>query len=147
MIRPRKDEVAQVVQLLESGDFETPEQLAGELLKRVYRMFQERDWEVWAHRSEGESLVLLFGPFVGDREAEKLAARAALGGRNVIFKLCSPAAMERRLDDPEQINCKCGHSKLLHEHDKAQRCYFGHMEGPERRQRWVSDCDCKGYAA
>lgn len=144
MITPRGSEIATIVKLLESEEYETAEDLAKEILKTAHSLFQERDWYIWINREA--TLTLLYGPFAQRREAEKCAERAGIGGENYTTKLLSPAAMDRRAEKYDAkrgaVLCSCGHDKGLHEHPKtAGRCMYGSFTN----QKWYSECDCKRY--
>lgn len=143
MIRPRKEETESVVQLLEAGEFETPQALAAEIIREVYRQFQARDWEIWVHRNAGMGL-LIHGPFTGDREAEKLASEAALGGENTVYKMHGPALIRSNLESiglDTAKRCSCGHLKGLHEHGKKMACQAGRYVN----RKWVRDCTCSQF--
>lgn len=140
MIRPQAAEVKAITALLEGEEFETSADLAKEIIRTTYRLFQEREWQIWVHREDG--MLLLWGPFTGDNEAAKAAASAGLGGENRIYKLGSVAAMKERVAELASGQCVCGHTKGLHQHEKASgKCVEGYMQG----QKWIYTCECKTY--
>lgn len=146
MIRPRRNEVEAIVELLEGESYETAAELAEAILKRTYLLFQEREWFAWIHRDRG--LSLFYGPFAGRSEAERFARDMGLGGENYTMKLYSVAALRERqaqVDKPVtgEPTCRCGHNRGLHEHPKTQgRCMYGHQGA---RKQHVSDCACKAF--
>lgn len=141
MIRPRRNEVKAIVELLEDEGYETAEALATEILKRTYVLFGEREWFIWAH-GDRDGQLLLYGPFAQQREAVKLATQAALGGENRVYRVFPPAPLARRLSESRTAGrCQCGHLAGLHEHDKSSQCWAGQMVG----RKWTRTCPCQGY--
>lgn len=86
-IRPRKDEIARVVALLEQDGFDTPEDMATELIKTVAELFAER--EAYAVGLDGISWF----PWWDARSAGKAAE--SIGGR--VGKVYPSGPLERRL--------------------------------------------------
>lgn len=73
-IAPRKDEWAPLVELLESGDFDTPESLAKAIVKQTYKTFLEREWFLTLVRLDPHTIAYGLSP------TETAARRLELGG-------------------------------------------------------------------
>ncbi|XVV02792.1 hypothetical protein ACQPW3_36420 [Actinosynnema sp. CA-248983] len=128
-ITPRKDEVAAVVELLESDGYNSADALAKDVIKKVAELFADREFYAWVHRFGPGQLQLAWGPFTSDAEVVKFAKKAALGGESMSLKLCSTGAFLERLGKNKTApsercaNPACGHIHGAHEHPKfGGRC-------------------------
>lgn len=88
-ILPKKSEVAVVVELLESGEYETPEALGHAIVKSVYLALAER--ESYAVAVDAKPFEF-FWPFFYEADAKRFSAQ--LGGpndeRRFLLKMRSP---------------------------------------------------------
>ncbi|WP_367135853.1 hypothetical protein [Saccharothrix sp. HUAS TT1] len=126
-ITPRKDEVAAVVQLLESDGYDSAEALAKDVIKRVAELFGDREFYAWVHRFGPGQLQLAWGPLTSDSEVLKLAKKASLGGESMSLKLYSTNGLLARIAEgniaPTEHCTDCGHPHGAHEHPKfGGRC-------------------------
>lgn len=71
MITPRKAEVAGVVALLESDQFDTPEQMAGQIIKLVADVLSQRTTHGVAVGMPGGKPALAIGPLYSVRDARR----------------------------------------------------------------------------
>lgn len=67
-ITPRAEEIAEVVAILESGDYDGPEAMAADLIKAVADLLWFRTW--WVLGARGKH-VANFGPFASRAEAAR----------------------------------------------------------------------------
>ncbi|MFY1620015.1 hypothetical protein [Micromonospora sp. WMMD736] len=70
---PRKEEVQPVIDLLESDDFDSAEDMAKALIREVVDMLWFRDWYVLGVSTGDGSLA--FGPFASEPEAKALGTK------------------------------------------------------------------------
>lgn len=123
-VTPRAAEVKAIVELLESSDFDSADDLAKAILKRTADLFAERDWYAWVWRENpGSFLQLAWGPYSSENEAKKASARVGLRGQFMTLPLYSTAALTNRLasDHPPSQLCKgCNHQHVSHQHPKIQ---------------------------
>ncbi|ONI83467.1 hypothetical protein ALI22I_33740 [Saccharothrix sp. ALI-22-I] len=119
-ITPRKNEVAAVVQLLESDGYDSAEALAKDVIKRVAELFADREFYAFVHRFGPGQLQIAWGPFTSDAEVVKFANKAKLGGEAMSLKLCSTGAFLARLGKnqiaPSERCATCNHPHGAHEH-------------------------------
>lgn len=85
-IRPRQDEWKPIAEMLESGDYDTPDSLAKAILQQAYHTLLQREWylNIVLLSAEGEKPVqVAYGLFASQAEAEK-AIRGATFKRMTI---------------------------------------------------------------
>lgn len=73
-LTPRAEEVAEIVAILESGDYDGPQDMAKDLLKKAAGLLWMRDWYVLGARGEQHAN---FGPFASEPEAVKFGNQLA----------------------------------------------------------------------
>lgn len=115
VIRPRADEVRQVVDLLESDEFDSPDAMAKELIKLCAGLLAER--ETYAVGEGG----IAWGFWHDARSAQKAAEQ--IGGQ--VAKVYPSGPLERRLaafevDSRRGFCPRCNHPWLAHI-DRAYR--------------------------
>jgi hypothetical protein len=146
-LTPRTHETDAVVEILDSGAFDGPAQMAGAIVKRVAQLVQERDGK------DGVGLYLvvlegaLFGPFYteGDAERWKDDAGENLRLRGRVLRLWAPttyALVEKH--SSRDTRCACGHAKEQHrEKKKGQGVQHAECGVWNRKAReW---CPCTNY--
>lgn len=127
-VTPRKAEVAEVVSLLESTDFDSADDLAKAIIKKVGELFSQRDWTCYAWRSSPEDgLVLAWGPLSSDSEVERLAKKVGLAGEHRSIKLYSTGRLLDGIVKGEagidKFCTTCNHPLGAHEHPgRAGKC-------------------------
>lgn len=132
-VTPRKDEVAAVVELLESDQYDSANALAKDVIKKVAELFAKRDWYAWVWREHPDAFQLAFGPLSSESEASRLAKKVGLGGQNMTLHLYSTAAvLSKHGELPPSLFCTtCGHPDHAHEVPRYNgRC-------------WIKKCGCK----
>lgn len=114
-IRPHKDEVAHIVGLLQSGDYETPEELASALIVAVANDLAKRDTYGVGMGLKSDDMVIPCGPFYDRRDAQRLVDSLVSDGlRGFIAPLRSP--IPRREELPPQNRCQgCSHAVQFHD--------------------------------
>lgn len=116
MISPQKNETDAVMEILESGEYETPKQMATAIVRRLSVLFEGRDSYGVGISLPTDDLVLPHGPYynIGDAKRTVEGARAR-GLKAFIAPLYGPA---KALPEVEVVardgNCKCGHPHELH---------------------------------
>ena len=127
-VTPRGTEVKAIVELLESGDFDSADALAKAVIKRTAELFAERDWYAWVYRESPDAFYIPHGPFSSDAEAKKFAGKYVemLIGEHMILPLYSTAGLVERLSQykvPSKFCANCTHSHVSHEHPRKNgRC-------------------------
>ncbi|OKI45088.1 hypothetical protein [Micromonospora sp. CB01531] len=97
-ITPRKEEVAAVVAVLESDQYDSAQAMAKAVIKEVAELLDMRDWVALTHRfGDNGQLGLNWGPFGSAIEAQRLADKLALGGRFSVVRLGSPGLLVANL--------------------------------------------------
>jgi hypothetical protein len=139
-ITPRKAEVQALVELLESDQYASADALAKAMFKRIYELFLDRDWHLYAFQWLSGGHPLLWGPFTSEAEVARFAAKMSLGpmGRHGVMSAFSPnRQLQIVLDadkkpDRNPICDECGHPKGLHEHKGAGgRCVWRNCKCPQ----------------
>jgi hypothetical protein len=121
-ITPRSDEVKAVVEILESGEFDGPEQMAKALIKEIGEWLQVRDWVALTHVWGDGRLGVNWGPFGSDAEATAAANKIAVGADKFrLVPIYSPARVMAAYDETRPkdrkgfcLNDACGHASWLH---------------------------------
>jgi hypothetical protein len=138
-INPRESEVAAVVYLMESGDYETPEALAKAIIATVAGELSHRTTQGVAAGFPGEPASLAAGPFYHKDDVQKFIEKA---------QECGLWARTARLSSPDCILdsdaleagfCECDHRKEQHV-VKVQKG----TAGPPQ-ECGIAECDCRGY--
>lgn len=147
-IRPRKEEIAKVTELLESGEYDTAASLAEAVIKEVFALLQQR--KTWALVTRDPGLpTAVYGPFAGQADAARFATRAQISATQMAYPVLPPSPLLERASEAPSVGreaalCdRCGHSRGLHDHTKTSRCLYGTYTG----RRFYSECDCKEFAA
>ena len=147
MITPRKEETGALVEIIDSGAFDTPEQMAGALFKRAAQLIQERDGKT----GTGLYLTVLegapFGPFYTAADAERFAktAEAELGLEGRTVRLWAPTTYD--LGEKHQHRteaCVCGHVRERHV-EKKRRQGVQHAECGVWDRKTRAWCPCKTF--
>ena len=115
LISPRKDEIQAVVSILESDEHESPEAMAGAIVRRLGQLFEERDAYGVGIGLPTDDVELAHGPFYNIGDAKRVVNEArARGLRAFIAPLFGPA--RALLDEEEALaqRCVCGHPRELH---------------------------------
>ncbi|MDH6462090.1 hypothetical protein M2302_002265 [Micromonospora sp. A200] len=92
-ITPRKDEVAAVVAILESDQYNSADAMAKAVIKEVAELLDMRDWVALTHRFGDGQLGINWGPFASESEALKLAGKVGINGKFGTVKLHSPGLL------------------------------------------------------
>lgn len=123
-LTPRKDEIRRVLEVLESADFESGEDMAKAVIKTVHELFEEREWTAlaWRDKPDGSSLSLAWGPFTSDTEATRFMKRLEVGGVAQPVTLYSVAMMEAHIARTAAGKAKfcpnCKHPVGTHLHER-----------------------------
>lgn len=124
-LTPRKDEVRRVLEVLESTDFESGQEMAKAVIKTVHEIFEEREWVALLWRDEkimGKGLGLSWGPFTSETEALRFAKRLEIGGTAAVLPLSSVAMMEAKIASTAAGKAKfcpnCDHPIGTHLHER-----------------------------
>lgn len=129
----RKDEIAAIAAILDSGDYEDSTELAKAVLHKAADLFALRDTHGVAYGLQTDSIWLHMGPYYDVRDANKAAAELqALGMRTATGRILSPVMPEH--EEPAANHCaNCGHAPQLH---NFQGCGIYLNKSKER-------CPCK----
>lgn len=126
-LTPRKDEVRRVMEVLESTEFTSGEDMAKEVIRTVHDLFLEREWTamLWRDpRVTGTDLCLAWGPFTSTTEAERFVKRLEIGGTARALPLSSVAMMEAHVAATAKGKAKfcpnCDHPVGTHLHERRQ---------------------------
>lgn len=139
-LTPRRDEVRRVMEVLESTDFTSGEEMAKAVIKTVHDLFEEREWTAlaWRDKSDGTGLSLAWGPFTSATEAERFAKRLDAGGVARAVPLASVSMMEAHIATTARGKAKfcpnCDHPIGTHLHERR----VGHC--------MVARCKCKSLS-
>lgn len=139
-LTPRKDEVRRVLEVLESPDFKSGEDMAKAVIKTVHELFEEREWTAlaWRDKPDGTGLSLAWGPFTSETEAIRFINRLDVGGVAQAVPLYSVAMMEAHVAKTsagKAKNCpNCNHPVGTHLHERK----VGHC--------MAKVCKCKSVA-
>ena len=123
-LTPRKEEVARIVAMLESTEFEDGPAMARAIIREVHSIFEERDWSAlaWRDNPDGTGLSLAWGPFTSDTEAMRFAKRLDVGGVARTVTLYSVHAMMETIEaataGKEKFCPNCGHPVGTHQHER-----------------------------
>lgn len=148
-VAPRKHEVEALVQLLESDEFTSADQMARKVLATAFELMAGRDWFVVASRldSDGPAPVVTYGFFATESAAMKAIEKNSLGlfGKTAILEVKSLLDRSDYLTAEEQarvdaLGCAaCDHSYEAHywpryPRDMCAVCgcrsYIGHVAEP-----------------
>lgn len=125
LITPRAEEVQLIVDILESGEFDSPQQMAKALLKQAADILSYRDWFALTHRYGAGQLGLNWAPFASHSEAARAAEKIAIGGLFSTVKLHSSGALLANATSSKRKGwCQtegCGHADWLHLQDRSSR--------------------------
>ncbi|MEU4155724.1 hypothetical protein [Actinoplanes sp. NPDC026670] len=117
-ITPRKDEVQQVVDILESDKYKSGDDMAKALIKAIGDILAMRDWVALTHRFSAGQLGINWGPFGSEIEARAAAEKIALNGSFATVKLYSPGTLLANVTSSKRKGwCQtagCGHADWVH---------------------------------
>ncbi|MET9862005.1 hypothetical protein ABZY93_22360 [Streptomyces smyrnaeus] len=139
-ITPRAQEVNRVVEILESGDFDGPKDMAKALLKEMADILAMRDSFALAHTWVDGTKGLNYGPFGTEGDAKKFGERLGGVGRTAhVVPLSSPEALIANQDGkkgwaPWCTDPECGHAPFAHS-----------MAAAARGECQVPGCPCAAY--
>ena len=104
-MRPKKDERATVAALLESGDYETADDMADAVLKTAWELLCRRQTYAIAIRVDGnpDGPTLLYGAYTDLGSAKRALKAVGSGGPAAIFKVLPSGVLSDRLI---QVNSK-----------------------------------------
>jgi hypothetical protein len=146
-ITPRKHETSAVVEILESGAFDNPDQMAGAIVKRVAQLLQERDGKDGTGLYQVSLEGAPFGPFYQEADAYRFAGAAydELRLRGRVTRLWTPTTYGLLTKHEERASsCSCGHAKEQHvERKKGQKVQ--HAECGVWVRKAADWCDCTSY--
>lgn len=107
---PRKNEVAVVVEILSSDEFDSPEDMAKAIIKGLSAELGLRQSYVVVHDS-----TRVWGPFYVKRDAEKFGGlMAAAGGSWAMAPMLGTSLPQQGVVDSSNPLCSCGHVRLVH---------------------------------
>lgn len=93
-ITPRKEEIAPVVEILESDDYASGEAMAKALIKLIADNLWMRDWYALGFKfREDDPFWLPYGPFSSEADAIATAKKYGPGGIARTVKLYSPGRL------------------------------------------------------
>ena len=100
-MRPKKDERAQVAALLESGEYETAEDMADAVLKTAWDLLCQRQTHTIAIRVDGNPAgpTLLYGPYTDLGSAKRALKTVGSGGQAALFKVLPSGVLDDRLTE------------------------------------------------
>lgn len=130
---PRGEEVAAVVELLESPEFDSSYDMASAIVKRLSWVLSMRD---------GHAVVsgnrLLFAPYYDEAEATKVAA---LVGDGKVVTAWSPGTVLAKYDSTTGVKwtgfCTCSHPKAMHLSEGSSRGKCGYT--------YSDECECRKF--
>lgn len=123
-LRPRKEEKAAVLAILESTEYGSGEEMAEAVIKEVHRLFEQREWAAlaWRDKLDGSGLSLAWGPFSSETEAARFGKNLAVGGTARAIPLSSIGSMldtEARTSKGKAKFCpNCSHPVGTHLHER-----------------------------
>jgi hypothetical protein len=138
-INPRANEVAAVVELMEHGYYETPEQLARAIVVAVASELSHRTTIGVAARFPGETASMAVGPFFHKDDVSSFIEKA---------QECGLWARTARLSSPDSIRdqdaveagfCECDHQKEQHV-VKVKKDVAG-----KPQECGITECDCRNF--
>ncbi|USH45894.1 hypothetical protein SEA_VIEENROSE_59 [Streptomyces phage VieEnRose] len=139
-ITPRAQEINRVTEILESGEYDGPKDMAKALLKEMADILAMRDSFVLAHTWADGSRGLNYGPFGTEGDAKKFGERlGGVGGTAHVVPLSSPEVLIANQDGkkswtPWCVNEECGHAPFAHS-----------MAAAARGECQVPGCPCTTY--
>ena len=143
-LTPRKEEVARVVQVIDSGSYDTPEAMARDLLKLASEILAERvTWVVGATLGEGPPFYFT-GPFYDTRSRDAFARAHKNTGMRFVNVRVGPPNHTLLASYPTPLSpcVTCGHHQGTHS-AKFGCCAFKGPTGTRKRDQ----CDCRAYEA
>ena len=151
MISPRANELAAVVEILESDEHEDPKAMAGAIVRRLGQLFEERDSYGVAIGLPTDDVEIPFGPFHNIGDAKKIVNEArARGLRAFVAPLLAPTRALRDDEESRASRCKnCSHPKELH--GISMTTFSGKPKpmaslGCAVFHRWTKQkCECPNY--
>ncbi|GGN40244.1 hypothetical protein FHR83_007079 [Actinoplanes campanulatus] len=137
---PRAEEVKRVVGILESGDYDTPEQMAKALLKDMADLMAMRDWVALSHRFSKGQLGLNWGPFASVIDATSTGEKlGGLGGEFSVVTLNSTGRLLGNVSSRKGAKDFCQHPDCGH-------AGWAHlMDGSARGRCGLEVCPCDKF--
>lgn len=144
-ITPRKEEVAAVVEILESDEHEDSASMAKALIKVIAAELQKRDGYGVAIGLRTDDLRIPHGPYFTILEAKRVAKEAeARGLVAFIAPLLGAGNALREEEEAMHKRCKCGHPAMLHGHSMKPKAMTSLGCGVYRNK---VKCPCATYEA
>lgn len=114
-ISPRKNEIDAAITVLQSEEYETPEQMARALVKSISAELSKRDAFGVGIGLRTDNLRLAHGPYYTQLEAKRVVREAEARGL-VAFIAPLLGASNALREEEEAMNkrCVCGHPPQLH---------------------------------
>ena len=112
-ISPRKEEVAAVVALLESDQFDTSQQMGAAIIRQVADDLSRRTTRGVAVGMPGCKPALAIGPFYDVRSAKNCAQEAQEAGLEARMARLSGTGSIRAAQTLRRV-CLCGHRTEMH---------------------------------
>ncbi|MEU7570294.1 hypothetical protein [Micromonospora sp. NPDC049240] len=140
-LTPRREEVQQVVEILESDQFKSADDMAKALIKEVAEMLDMRDWVALTHRFGDGQLGINWGPFSSGIEANRYAEKVGINGKFGVVKLYSPGLLLANAQGAKKAtkdfctNTHCMHASWVHS-----------ALGNSRGKCVLETCPCTKYA-
>jgi hypothetical protein len=118
-ITPRAEEISAVVEILESGEYDSAADMAKPLIRAVADMLSMRDCIALVHTWSDGARGLNFGPFGSEVEAKSFAGKLSIGGTGHLVKLYSPGTMLANAEGRKGwkgycFHPQCGHAAFTH---------------------------------
>lgn len=128
---PRKNEIEEVIKVLESSEYEDSETMAKALIKKVGDLLSLRDtFGVGVAFAPAEHPFLVIGPCYDKRSAQKVVQEAQEAGLQALTGRLSGTGSIRPAEVRNAL-CECGHSVEMH--PKANKCVV------------LPTCHCSGF--
>lgn len=143
-LTPRRNEIAAVVSILESDEFDSPEEMARGIVKAVVEELSKRNGYGVGIGLRSDNLRIAHGPMYSILEAKRVVKEAeARGLVAFIAPLLGAASALRDDEEAKAKRCVCGHPQVLHGSAIKPKAVTSIGCGVYLKDR--SKCPCKGY--
>ena len=143
----RKDEIQAIVDLLESGEHETAEELAKAVFRKAADLLAQRDGFGVGIGLPGDDMVLPHGPYFSILDAKRTVREAeARGLRAFIAPLLGAGNALPPEAEATHRRCTCGHPQALHGAAMKPKAMTSLGCGVYHPRTKVK-CTCGGYSA
>jgi hypothetical protein len=134
---PRKEEIAPVVEILQSDGYASPEAMAKAVLKEAFGILEMRDWFLLLHDQEQARDQLVYGPFASENDVVKSGELlGGMGGTIRLGKVYGVGKAEMRKKGKKWPgNCTCLHVPEWHA-----------IDGSSRGKCRYPGCECKKFS-